>query len=77
MAEDSHKDFKRFIQLWKRFQNLEGTANFLLGPHLAELNRQSLYIEKNKRSIATVEYEGSTTLHKDTLITIMKRRRAN
>jgi RNA polymerase sigma-70 factor (ECF subfamily) len=47
------------IQLWKHFQNLEATAS--TWAYRVALNT-AITIQKNKRSLSTVEYEGRSTL---------------
>lgn len=59
-CEDSHKDlFQEItIQLWKAFPKFRGESKFSTWAYRVALNTAITLYRKNKRSIATVEYEG-------------------
>ena len=58
-CEDSHKDlFQEItIQLWKAFPKFRGESKFSTWAYRVALNTAITLYRKNKRTIATVEYE--------------------
>ncbi|PRZ27898.1 RNA polymerase sigma factor [Flavobacterium granuli] len=66
-CEDSHKDlFQEItIQLWKAFPKFRGDSKFSTWAYRVALNTAITLYRKNKRSIATVEYEARQHFTKD------------
>ncbi|MFB0910621.1 MAG: RNA polymerase sigma-70 factor (ECF subfamily) [Flavobacterium sp.] len=66
-CEDSHKDLFQevTIQLWKAFPKFRGDSKFSTWAYRVALNTAITLYRKNKRSIATVEYEGRQHFIKD------------
>ncbi|WP_413998880.1 RNA polymerase sigma factor [Flavobacterium sp. W1B] len=66
-CEDSHKDlFQEItIQLWKAFPKFRGESKFSTWAYRVALNTAITLYRKNKRSIATVEYEARQHFTKD------------
>jgi RNA polymerase sigma-70 factor (ECF subfamily) len=59
-CEDAHKDlFQEItIQLWKAFPKFRGDSKFSTWAYRVALNTAITLYRKNKRSIATIEFEG-------------------
>jgi RNA polymerase sigma-70 factor (ECF subfamily) len=66
-CEDSHKDLFQevTIQLWKAFPKFRGDSKFSTWAYRVALNTAITLYRKNKRTIATVEYEGRQHFIKD------------
>ncbi|WP_348800334.1 RNA polymerase sigma factor [Flavobacterium adhaerens] len=66
-GEDEHKDlFQEItIQLWKAFPKFRGESKFSTWAYRVALNTAITLYRKNKRNIATVEYEGKQHFTQD------------